>query len=93
MTLTMAEIDFLRMIKRRQDTDPAEAKLPVSDRIQNLVDRGYIRFVRLRCVMFIVSEHGIKLTEAGELVLREAELDQGADNLKEDNEDDPMSAV
>jgi hypothetical protein len=66
--LTPREIRFLKIVMERAGSgDPVAAKLPVSPEIQSLIDRGYLRSVRLYDGPFKtpVAEPGLRVTEAG----------------------------
>ena len=70
MTLTDKEKEFLLRVYTRQDTqDPVRPKQadPLVPAFQTLVDRGYMRVVRLMCALFRqpTGEVCFKLTEAG----------------------------
>lgn len=66
--LNQKEIDFLRVVAQRSSTgDPIACKLPISERIRSLINRGYIRTVEY------YGDPRIMTTEAGRFVLRRSD--------------------
>jgi hypothetical protein len=67
--LTDRELGLLMRIRDAQPGYPVIPIMPIRPALQSLIDRGYIRTVELMCIMGKTGELGLKLTEAGEVVV------------------------
>lgn len=77
ITLSFEELEFLKtVIERVAEGDSVRAKLPLTSKIQSLIDRGYLRTVALfdGPLKTPVPEPGIRLTEAGLFVYQNQNL-------------------
>jgi hypothetical protein len=67
--LTEKEARFLHNLNDRLAKDDACIIEKMTPAIQSLIDRGYCRLVSLRTFLGPTGEKGVRVTEAGNLVL------------------------